>query len=41
MSLYKTPNYKEVRNGQECRCPKCGNSFYIKGEICYSCGKKQ
>lgn len=32
----KTP--KIAPKGKECKCPKCGNSFYISGEKCYSCG---
>jgi ribosomal protein L37E len=32
----KTPDKSEV--GQEAKCPKCGNSFYITGSTCYSCG---
>ena len=39
MAIDKTPNYNEVRKGEECKCPNCGNSFYIKGTTCYSCGK--
>ena len=35
----KTPNASQVRNGEECKCPNCGNSFYIKGSKCGSCGK--
>jgi len=40
MSYDKTLNYKDVKKGEECKCPKCGNSFYVKGNVCYSCGKK-
>ena len=28
----------ETSKGNECKCPKCGNSFYISGRKCYSCG---
>jgi hypothetical protein len=36
MSYDKTPI--TAPSGNECKCPKCGNSFYISGEKCYSCG---
>lgn len=39
MSVDKTKNYKNVKNGDECKCPNCGNPFYIKEKKCYSCGK--
>lgn len=32
----KTPT--TAPKGKECKCPKCGNSFYISGGKCYSCG---
>ena len=35
----KTPDADNVSNGDECKCPSCGNSFYIKGSKCGSCGK--
>ena len=33
----KTPK-PPVPKGNECKCPKCGNSFYISGGKCCSCG---
>ncbi len=36
MSYDKTP--KTAPEGEECKCPNCGNSFYISGGKCYSCG---
>ncbi len=38
MSIDKTKPASSVRTGEECKCPKCGNSFYIKGGKCYTCG---
>ena len=32
----KTP--ATSRPGEEAKCPKCGNSFYITGSKCYTCG---
>jgi hypothetical protein len=39
MRVDKTP--PTTPKGNECKCPQCGNSFYISGGKCYSCGHNE